>query len=146
MPTNAALSKVEDGELEFAPLSPWTQARTLRLEILWRAGKSAEFIAGELGLTKNQIIGKVHREGFRRDAGVVLSVFQQAAHRKHLAERIERQSRRDRWREIFDARGNGCCWPIGHPDAEDFRFCGRKRSDERPYCGRHVATAYLNGR
>ena len=35
-----------------------------------------------------------------------------------------------------------CKWPIGHPDAEDFTFCGRRASDEGPYCLDHARVAY----
>ena len=31
-----------------------------------------------------------------------------------------------------------CKWPSGHPDEENFYFCGRKPVDAFPYCKLHV--------
>ncbi|NRP74663.1 hypothetical protein ILFOPFJJ_05585 [Ensifer psoraleae] len=42
----------------------WTEARVERLKSLWAEGLSASQIAGELGgVTRNAVIGKVHRLG-----------------------------------------------------------------------------------
>ncbi|MCW2276359.1 hypothetical protein GJ654_18705 [Rhodoblastus acidophilus] len=36
-----------------------------------------------------------------------------------------------------------CKWPIGHPGAEDFHFCGAgKPIDGGPYCAHHMGLAY----
>lgn len=35
-----------------------------------------------------------------------------------------------------------CKWPIGDPQSPDFRFCGRKQFEGRPYCGNCCAIAY----
>lgn len=36
-----------------------------------------------------------------------------------------------------------CCWPIGAPGTEDFRFCERPSDPGRPYCHAHVGHAYV---
>ena len=41
--------------------TPWLAYRVKRLKRLWSAGLSAGYIADELGLTRNSIIGKVTR-------------------------------------------------------------------------------------
>lgn len=42
----------------------WTDERVERLKTLWQEGKSASFIASELGgVSRNAVIGKVHRLG-----------------------------------------------------------------------------------
>ena len=43
----------------------WTEERVERLSRLWLEGRSASQIAGELGegVTRNAVIGKVHRLG-----------------------------------------------------------------------------------
>jgi len=38
-------------------------------------------------------------------------------------------------------RGEGCCWPIGDPKKDDFRFCGKTRLN-RNYCKFHKGIAY----
>ena len=47
--------------------SPWTDQRTQRLTDLWRAGKSAREVADALGVTRNAVIGKLHRLGLSGD-------------------------------------------------------------------------------
>ena len=37
----------------------------------------------------------------------------------------------------------GCEWPEGHPDESDFKFCGKDRFDDKPYCIEHCAVAYV---
>jgi len=42
----------------------WTDERVERLKTLWQEGKSASYIASELGgVSRNAVIGKVHRMG-----------------------------------------------------------------------------------
>jgi GcrA cell cycle regulator len=35
-----------------------------------------------------------------------------------------------------------CKWPIGDPSTDGFTFCGRRASDEGPYCVEHARVAY----
>ena len=37
-----------------------------------------------------------------------------------------------------------CCWPIGEPRAEGFRYCEAAGLPGRPYCAEHHAKAYVN--
>ncbi len=45
----------------FGFASPWTDNRTAFLRERWNGGASASIIAAELGVTRNAVIGKVHR-------------------------------------------------------------------------------------
>ena len=36
-----------------------------------------------------------------------------------------------------------CEWPEGHPDESDFKFCGKDRFEDKPYCLDHCAVAYV---
>lgn len=47
--------------------SPWTEERVTELRKLWREGWSASQIAAQLKVTRNAVIGKVHRLDLRRD-------------------------------------------------------------------------------
>lgn len=47
----------------------WTEERVERLKELWMSGLSATRVAKELGgVSRNAVIGKVHRLGLKRDA------------------------------------------------------------------------------
>ena len=37
----------------------------------------------------------------------------------------------------------GCEWPEGHPEEHDFHFCGKDRFEDKPYCLKHCAIAYV---
>ena len=37
----------------------------------------------------------------------------------------------------------GCEWPQGHPDEPDFHFCNKERFNDKPYCAKHCAVAYV---
>lgn len=36
-----------------------------------------------------------------------------------------------------------CCWPLGEPGTEEFRFCCDAAIPGKPYCGEHAALAYV---
>jgi GcrA cell cycle regulator len=39
-----------------------------------------------------------------------------------------------------------CCWPIGEPGTQGFRFCGGDPMAGKPYCMEHAALAYVKPR
>jgi GcrA cell cycle regulator len=151
----------------------WTNERTDLLKTLWADGLSASAIANKLGaVTRNAVIGKVHRLGLqgrratrsfqprfaRRRAAPLRS-------RSAIARRAERPLPR---RTSAKPRAPGrpillpdlgpapvfaitvatltdrtCRYPDGDPKRGDFHFCGRdKGSASGPYCSHHAAIAY----
>jgi GcrA cell cycle regulator len=131
--------------------SPWTEPRIKRLADLWRDGKSASEVAAALGVTRNAVIGKVHRLGLSGDG--------RHAQARPAKPSTQRPSRPRAVRAppgpqrafvtealtglvpcLEDLPRRACHWPIGDPKAEDFAFCGR-RADVQPYCPVHRAVA-----
>ncbi len=55
-----------------------------------------------------------------------------------------KRSRPDMGRKItlLELTDKVCKWPIGHPDEEDFHFCGAPVNAGTPYCLEHCAVAY----
>jgi GcrA cell cycle regulator len=100
----------------------WTPERIEALTRLWEEGVTTAEIGRRIGVTKNAVIGKVHRIG--------------------LTPRVITQKPPPR-RNVFDFTGPACMWPIGHPGEEDFHFCGEHPVAGKPYCGRHVEVAYI---
>jgi GcrA cell cycle regulator len=39
-----------------------------------------------------------------------------------------------------------CCWPIGEPGTQSFRFCDEASEPGRPYCSDHAKLAYVRVR
>ena len=100
----------------------WTQERVELLTALWEEGLPAAEIGRRLGLTKNAVIGKVHRIAL---SPRVITVMPEPR------------------RNPFDFTGPACMWPYGHPSDANFRFCGAPPEPGKPYCSDHVHVAYV---
>ncbi|MCW5697089.1 MAG: GcrA cell cycle regulator [Bauldia sp.] len=150
----------------------WTDERVELLKRLWAEGLSASQIARELGgITRNAVIGKVHRlslSGRAKPAGssVARPRRQRVARPARTAPRpmtigntalkiaaIPRPHRMPVIAEdvvvpiplratILTISDKTCKWPIGDPAAEDFCFCGHPPRDSAPYCEYHARLAY----
>lgn len=147
----------------------WTDERVESLKKLWQDGLSASQIAKQLGgVTRNAVIGKVHRLGLSgraapsKPARPVFKAPRPArpaaaapAVPRRLAEPVAREPaavavQTAPVRYVEEAPGSAtvltlgahmCKWPIGDPSSEGFTFCGR-RQDEGPYCIEHARVAY----
>jgi GcrA cell cycle regulator len=149
----------------------WTAERVELLKKLWSDGLSASQIAAELGgVTRNAVIGKVHRLGLSGRAKPAGSSVPRA--RRPRAPGMPRSGR------LLTSGANAlkaypslaprrvlppledivvpislraslltltdamCKWPTGDPATEDFHFCGHKVREGSPYCEYHSRVAY----
>jgi len=104
----------------------WTPMRIGVLIAFWKEGLPASEIGRRLRVTKNAVVGKVHRLG--------LAKRHPSVHGKPQEAEIIR----------LDTLGAGMCsWPEGEPGTDAFRFCGRPAVDGKPYCGDHCTRAYV---
>jgi GcrA cell cycle regulator len=141
----------------------WTDERVELLKKLWLDGLSASQIAKQLGgVTRNAVIGKVHRLGLSGRAAP-----SQPTRPVFKAPRAPRPAPAPAPRRIeaasapaapapqptFYAEEPGsatvltlgahmCKWPIGDPATDGFSFCGRRTEVEGPYCTQHSRVAY----
>ena len=129
----------------------WTDERVELLKKLWSDGLSASQIAAELGgITRNAVIGKVHRLGLSGRAKSTSS----GAPRPRKARspsmlRIGRGAIRGNTAlahayEIEEAEPEliDNIIPIGDPGSSDFFFCGGNTVTDLPYCAYHSRVAY----
>ena len=145
----------------------WSDDRVDRLTRLWQDGLSASQIAKQLGgVTRNAVIGKVHRLGLSgraepsRPTRTVVRAPRPARTRSPAPCRPPRMPEPSPTEPVHlappeqDAPGlatpvtlgaHMCKWPIGDPLAEDFAFCGR-RTDNKPYCALHDRRAHRPGK
>jgi GcrA cell cycle regulator len=148
----------------------WTDERVELLKKLWLDGLSASQIAKQLGgVTRNAVIGKVHRLGLSGRAAP-----SQPARPVFKAPRAPRPVTAPAPRRV-ESHGHGhghgqlpsapmpapvyyveepgsatvltlgahmCKWPIGDPSTENFTFCGRRTGQDGPYCTDHARMAY----
>ena len=144
----------------------WTDERVELLKKLWQDGLSASQIAKQLGgVTRNAVIGKVHRLGLSgraapskpartvfkaprpaRPAAAAPSAPRRIA--EPVAAAVAVQPTPVRYVEeapgtatVLTLGAHMCKWPIGDPAMDNFTFCGR-RAGEGPYCVEHSHVAY----
>ena len=151
----------------------WTDDRVDLLKKLWSEGLSASQIAGRLGgVTRNAVIGKVHRLGLSGRATSSRASLPRPrrnhAPRQNLTPSLTFGTRGNvALKPTFEAeyepvptpieelviplherasiltlKESMCRWPIGDPTEDDFHFCGRKKVGASPYCTHHARMAY----
>ena len=124
----------------------WTEDRVETLKTLWNEGLSASQIAGRLGgVTRNAVIGKVHRLGL---SGRAAPAKPKTVERKAPAPVRERSVPMDPATfglgkpTVSSIGANECKWPIGDPASADFHFCGQGAAGGKPYCAYHSQVAF----
>ena len=145
----------------------WTDERVALLTKLWADGLSASQIAAELGgITRNAVIGKVHRLGLsgRAKSASSSAPRQRKARSSGHMMRVPRASMRgntalaydyemepepelieiplEQRKTLLQLTDKTCRWPIGDPGSTEFFFCGGENANEQPYCAYHARVAY----
>lgn len=151
----------------------WTEDRVARLTKLWADGLSASQVAADLGgVTRNAVIGKVHRLGLSgrakqpskgggrpkqaaRPGGYVRGNRSTAKASKAnggagasraapmAASLVEDITAPEPKRiKLVQLTESTCKWPLGDPQESDFCFCGHSIKSDTPYCEYHCNLAY----
>jgi GcrA cell cycle regulator len=131
----------------------WTEERVEQLKSLWTEGLSASQIARVLGgVTRNAVIGKVHRLGLAGRAGPARSERPRSvSHRSVMRVAVPEVPVVEEDPIILDdgsfatvltINDRMCRWPIGDPSENEFHFCGHKPKAGSPYCEAHARKAY----
>lgn len=114
----------------------WTADKIKTLKKLWQKGKSTVEIGRELGISKNAVVGKVHRlELNSRPSPIKKEVIVKVVKQKVV--KTDKMS-------LLDLKLNSCRWPIGDPKDADFHFCGKDTVTGKPYCNEHCKVAYTS--
>ena len=132
----------------------WTDERVEQLKSLWTEGLSASQIARALGgVTRNAVIGKVHRLGLagratptRSDRPRLPSApkvsMRTYAPEPPVVEEDPLTLEDGSHATVLTINDRMCRWPIGDPAENEFHFCGRKPKNGSPYCEAHARKAY----
>jgi len=134
-------------------MSTWDDSKIKILKENW--GKlTASAIAEKIGgISRNAVIGKAHRLNL---SASITSRNNNTLIKKHDTSPntgFPRASRRSRFKSLLIEKdfepenpkqleeleqGIHCKYPIGHPDEENFYFCGRKPLKDFSYCKLHL--------
>lgn len=137
----------------------WTPERIATLKTLWAKGQSASEMAAVLGaLSRNAVIGKLHRLGLKRPKSTLqpkkrpatsasLSVPRAAlpnspplpAFKADMFPPLARAP--DKYPSTATLTPDHCRWPEGDPKSSSFHYCGRPRAEDSSYCPHHRARA-----
>lgn len=151
----------------------WNDERVELLKKLWAEGLSASQIAGRIGsVTRNAVIGKVHRLGLSGRATTTRMKSHRPRTRAVPAKRAPVKPPRfanvgntalralyqdtepyvapveeivipvAERRSIQTLEECSCRWPIGDPQDADFHFCGKAKVPGLPYCEFHARRAF----
>ncbi len=150
----------------------WNDERVEMLKKLWQEGLSASQIANRIGgVTRNAVIGKVHRLGlsgraptsrvatarprariaaprrpakprFTNAGPVALRPPFVAEAEPYVSTYEELDIPEAERKSLLDLVESSCRWPIGDPQHDDFHFCNRSKVAGLPYCEFHARRAF----
>jgi GcrA cell cycle regulator len=144
-------------------IETWTPERVEQLRSFVVNGLTCSQIATEIGVTRNAVIGKIHRLGLSptRPAGLPARSCPPRARRPRFSP--QRQFLRLICAHSADPGGTvaepeavdsaqrcsllelaqgKCRWPLSDPGAADFAFCGNDALAGFSYCAGHARMAY----
>jgi len=145
-------------------IETWTPERVEQLRTCVVSGLTCSQIAAEIGVTRNAVIGKIHRLGLSpgRPAGAPARSSPPRARRPRLPS--QRQLLRLIGAEapcvphetgpepvlvesaqrcsLLELAQGKCRWPVGDPSSADFAFCGNEAIAGFSYCAGHARMAY----
>lgn len=116
--------------------STWTPEKIKQLKKLLGKGKSSFEIGKELGISKNAVIGKIHRLGLNMPKAPEEKVV--------VVQKENKKVQKLTHVGLLDLKFNSCRWPIGEPKDKDFHFCGAVCQTGKPYCPEHCKIAYTS--
>jgi GcrA cell cycle regulator len=140
----------------------WTQEQKDTAIRLWREGRSAAFIAGELGatITRNAVIGVMHRLGIASPKanphspvwGQPPRLVNSSAPRPYPRTRrpsrprlslVEPTPIQSKPVALLEVAVDDCRWPLNDArDIDEFRFCGALARSGSSYCAGHHFLAH----
>ncbi|MBO5038748.1 MAG: global cell cycle regulator GcrA-like protein [Alphaproteobacteria bacterium] len=145
----------------------WTDEAVEELKRMWDRGMTTGQIAKALNVTKNSIIGKVHRLCLTARPSPIKKVpAKKAPAAKKESSKPVKESRKTSVAApvtkkeekntpqtasfveetnipLVKLDNHTCRWPLGDPRDDDFCFCGKKVKTGQTYCEEHSAVAYV---
>lgn len=147
----------------------WTEEMVEGLKSMWKQGLTTNEIAKNLGVSKNSIVGKVHRLNLTARPSPIKKKDETAEVSKATAapapaapaakptKKItinpveiktpiaagETKNTQEGCISLMELSNHTCRWPLGDPREDTFCFCGKKVRTGQTYCEEHAAIAYV---
>ena len=144
-------------------IATWNPERVEQLRNFVVAGLTCSQIAAEIGVTRNAVIGKIHRLGL--SPGRPAAVPPRLCPPRGRPPRLPSQRRLLRLQakapfladptaaqdasvdsaqrcSLLELAQGKCRWPISDPGTADFAFCGNEAMGGFSYCAGHTRMAY----
>lgn len=147
----------------------WTDEAVEELKRMWDRGMTTGQIAKALNVTKNSIIGKVHRLCLTARPSPIKKTDAEPKEKKPakkeapVKEKKKATESRQAKIEVKEVEAkpapkataettniplvkldnHTCRWPMGDPRDDDFCFCGKRIRTGQTYCEEHAAIAYV---
>jgi GcrA cell cycle regulator len=140
----------------------WTPERVEQLRSFVSTGLTCSQIAAEIGVTRNAVIGKIHRLGLGPGRAADASADASAPRVRRPRLPAQRQFLRLMFAaapciadaaapalvestqrcSLLDLAQGKCRWPVGDPNAANIVFCGNEAVRGFSYCAGHARMAY----
>lgn len=142
----------------------WTDEVVEELRKMWDKGMTTGQIAKALNVTKNSIIGKVHRLCLTARPSPIKKAPAKTEKKPVPAKTVSKSATKataettiittpiaEKTEPIIEETNiplvkldnHTCRWPLGDPRDDDFCFCGKRIKTGQTYCEEHAAIAYV---
>ena len=108
-------------------LFSWTEERLKTLRALWKDGFSVNEIGRRMGVSKNAVVGKVHRLGLP----------------KRPSPLPRKKAEPEKLLTLANLGPEQCRWPLGEWKERAVAFCGEPIVMGMPYCLTHCRKSYV---